>query len=130
MNIVIMMGRLTADPKTGTTQSGIACARFSIAVDRRVPDANGNRQTDFFNCVAWRGTAEFIGKYFAKGMRIAISGELQNHDYTAQDGSSRRGTEIIVASAEFCERKQAPEAPAAQAQQDEYQETDDDDLPF
>ena len=127
MNKVIMIGRLTADPKGGTTQGGITYTRFSIAVDRRGTDSNGNRQTDFFNCVAWRGTADFIGKYFTKGMRIALEGELQNHDYTAQDGSNRRETQIVVSSAEFCERKQAQETAP---KQEEYQEYDDPDLPF
>ena len=130
MNKVIMIGRLTADPKKGTTQNGIAYARFSVAVVRRGTDANGNRITDFFNCVAWRGIADFIGNYFTRGNRIAIEGSLENREYTAQDGSQRRESQINVYNAEFCESRHTGEKQAKNDTQEDYQEDDDPDLPF
>lgn len=104
MNVVSLIGRLTAEPELKHTQSGIAFVRFSVAVDR--PTRQGEeRQTDFINCVAWRTTAEFISRYFSKGNRIGITGSIRTGSYTAQDGSKRYTTEVQVDSAYFCESK-------------------------
>ena len=130
MNKVIMIGRMTKDPELRTTNSGTNVATFSIAVDRRFHDANGNRQADFFDCVAWRQTADFVKQYFSKGKRIALVGSLQNREYTAQDGSKRRVTEIIADEVEFAESKQEAPKPAPTPQG--FTEVDDDEstLPF
>lgn len=133
MNNISIIGRMVADPEIRTVGDGITNARFKVAVDRRAHDKNGNRQTDFLPCVAWRKTAEFVGKYFTKGQRIALEGAVQIDSYTAQDGSQRAFTYINVENVEFCESKGAPaQAPAAPApaKAEEYQETIDDDLPF
>lgn len=105
MNSICLMGRLTADIELKTTQSGVAVASFSVAVDRAYRSKDQERQTDFINCVAWRQTAEFISRYFHKGQRIALNGSLQSRSYTANDGSKRTVYEVVVDNAYFCESK-------------------------
>ena len=125
-----MIGRMTKDPELRTTNSGTNVTTFSIAVDRRFHDANGNRQADFFDCVAWRQTADFVKQYFTKGKRIALVGSLQNREYTAQDGSKRRVTEIIADEVEFAESKQEAPKPAPQQGFTEVDDDENSDLPF
>ena len=105
MNSICLMGRLTGDPELKTTQSGVSVTSFSVAVDRAFRSKDQERQTDFINCVAWRGTAEFITRYFRKGQRIALHGSLQSRSYTANDGSKRTVFEVVVDNAFFCESK-------------------------
>lgn len=105
MNSICLMGRLTGDPELKTTQSGVSVTSFSVAVDRAFRSKDQERQTDFINCVAWRGTAEFITRYFRKGQRIALHGSLQSRNYTANDGSKRTVFEVVVDNAFFCESK-------------------------
>ena len=105
MNSICLMGRLTGDPELKTTQTGVSVTSFSVAVDRAYRSKDQERQTDFINCVAWRGTAEFISRYFRKGQRIALQGSLQSRKYTANDGSSRTVYEVVVDNAFFCETK-------------------------
>ena len=105
MNSICLMGRLTGDPELKTTQSGVSVTSFSVAVDRAFRSKDQERQTDFINCVAWRGTAEFITRYFRKGQRIALHGSLQTRNYTANDGSKRTVYEVVVDNAFFCESK-------------------------
>ncbi len=105
MNSICLMGRLTGDPELKTTQSGVSVTSFSVAVDRAYRSKDQERQTDFINCVAWRGTAEFISRYFRKGQRIALQGSLQSRKYTANDGSQRTVYEVVVDNAFFCESK-------------------------
>lgn len=140
MNKVILIGRLTKDPELTTTQSDVKRAAFTVAVDRRFTDKDGNRRADFISCTAWRQTAEFIGKYFTKGKKIGIVGGLQSRSYDAQDGTKRYVTEVVVDEAEFVEPKGQSEqgaqstavtvyepghAEAAMTESDEYS-----DLPF
>lgn len=105
INKVIQMGRITHTPELKQTTTGIPVLRFSIAVDRNITDADGNRATDFFDCVAWRKTAEFISRYFGKGDMIALSGSLQSRKYQTQDHQNRIAIEIIVDEASFCGNK-------------------------
>ena len=105
LNKVIMMGRLTRDPEQKKTQSGTAGCSFSIACERDFKNANGEKETDFFDCVAWRQTAEFVCRYFAKGRMIVLEGRLQNRDWTDKEGNKRRSTEIIVDVARFGDSK-------------------------
>lgn len=105
MNSVCLMGRLTADPELKTTQNGVSVSSFSIAVDRSYTPKGQERQADFINCVAWRGTAEFITRYFRKGNRIAVQGSLQSRKFTANDGSTRTAYEVVIDNAYFCESK-------------------------
>lgn len=109
MNKCIIIGRMTKDAEIYTTSGGIRLTRFSIAVTRDYADSNGDKQTDFFNCTAWRGLAEAIVKYVRKGDRIAIVGELQNRSYEDKAGVKRTVTEILVQEAEFLGNKQVSE---------------------
>lgn len=106
MNKVILMGNLTRDPEVRQMQtSNIAHCTFTIAVQRRFKSQDGQTKTDFINCVAWRTTAEFIGKYFSKGNKILVTGSLQVRDYENNEGKKVYVTEVIVDDAEFCNSK-------------------------
>ena len=96
-NKVILIGRLTKDLELKVTQSGIPVVSGSIAVNRPYKQ-DKERKADFFNFTAWRGTAEFIARYFHQGSNILIEGALQTRDYTANDGSKRYVTEVVVAT--------------------------------
>lgn len=130
MNVVVFMGRLTADPDIRFSNEGKAVARFSIAVDRRFK-REGEADADFFNCVAFGKTAEFMERYFHKGMRAVVTGELRNNHYE-KDGVKHYSEQIIVNTVEFAESKQSNDTPAP-APQDNFiavSETDLDELPF
>lgn len=105
MNKVIFIGRLTKDPEVKNTSSQVQFCNFTIAVDRRFKDANGQRQADFINCVAWRQTAAFIGSYFRKGSKVAVAGSLQSRSYDDQSGQKRYVTEVVVDEVEFMDSK-------------------------
>ena len=105
MNKVVLIGNLASDPESRTTQSGVAQASFRLAVQRRFSSANGERETDFFQIVAWRKTAELCQKYLAKGRKVAVEGSLQARSYDAKDGSKRYVTEVIADNIEFLENK-------------------------
>ena len=96
MNTWIGVGRATKDCEINTTTNGINVARFTIAVDRKFKDADGNKVADFINIVAWRGLADICFKYIKKGQQVAVKGELQIRSYDAQDGSKRYVTEIVA----------------------------------
>ena len=101
MNKVYLIGNLTRDPESRATQSGIAVCNFSIAVNRRFADANGNRGVDYFNIVAWRQLADLCSRYLAKGRKVAVSGSIQTRTYQARDGSTRMAWDIIADEVEF-----------------------------
>ena len=103
-NLVVLTGRLTADPELKTTQSGISVTSFSIAVDRRYRSGE-DRQTDFINIVAWRQTAEFVTKYFKKGSLIGIEGSIQTRKYQDKDGNNRTVFEVVANNVQFVESK-------------------------
>lgn len=105
LNVVALMGRLTAEPELKHTPNGVAVTSFTIAVDRSYVKSGQDRQTDFINCVAWRNNAEFISKYFRKGQLMAVQGEIQTRTYTDKDGNKRKVTEVIVNTAHFAEPK-------------------------
>ena len=102
LNRVVLCGRLVADPDLKTTNGGVSVANLRIAVERNYKDSEGNKTSDFFNCVAWRGTADFVTKFFHKGELIIIDGKLQNNQYTDKDGNNRTATQINVDSVFFC----------------------------
>ncbi len=111
LNRTCLMGRLTRDPELRNTQTGIPVCSFSIACDRNFKNANGERETDFFDCVAWRQTAEFVSRHFTKGRMAVVEGRLQNRDWTDKEGNKRRTTELIVDNAYFGDsspRRMAP----------------------
>ena len=101
MNIVVLVGRLTADPELKTTAQGTSFCRFSVAVDRDFVRAGEERQADFINIVAWRSNAEFISKYFTKGKLIGIQGSIQTGKYTDRDGNTRNSFDVVVNRASF-----------------------------
>ena len=109
MNKVALIGRLTKDPDVKYTQwsDPKAVARYTLAVDRRQKDANGNRQADFISCVAFGKGGEFAEKYLHKGMKIGVVGRIQTGSYTKQDGTKVYTTDVVVEEQEFCESKAA-----------------------
>jgi single-strand DNA-binding protein len=128
-NGVHIMGRITRDLELRHTQSGTAVCQFCVAVTRSFKDANGEYQSDFIDCVAWRNSAEFITKYFSKGALIALDGELQTRNYTDKDGNKRKATELLVSSAAFTGEKREVAAKPTPTEED-YSAISDDDLPF
>lgn len=116
MNHFVGIGRLTRDPEVRYTQSGKACARFTLAIDRR-KSSDGNQQADFIPCVAWEQTAEVISQYTGKGRKIAVEGRIQTRSYDAKDGTKRYATEVVVQSMEFCDSKGGSTSPAATPEQ-------------
>lgn len=121
MNKVVLMGRLTKDPDVRYTQGSnpTAVARYSLAVDRKVKDANGNRQADFINCVAFGKPGEFAEKYLHKGMKICIAGRIQTGSYTKQDGTKVYTTDVVIEEHNFCEGKAANDVAQNAAPQDQ-----------
>ena len=129
MNRVMLVGRITRDPELRTSPNGVSFTSFSIAVNRPVPNAQGERVADFINCVAWRGTAEFCGKYFSKGKMIAIEGSIQTGSYE-KDGVKRNTFDIVANNVSFCGDK-GESRPASEEKDPLLIDADEDeDLPF
>lgn len=101
LNKVILMGRIAQDLELKQTQSGNAVLSFTVAVERSYAPQGQDRQTDFISCVAWRKTAEFINKYFAKGRMIAVEGNLQTRTYEDKNGTKHYVTEVVVDNVSF-----------------------------
>ena len=101
MNKVFLIGNLTRDPELTETPSGVSTCRFSIAVNRNYTSQDGERQTDFFNCTAWRGQAETIARYTKKGNKVAVTGSIQLRNYEDNQGVKRTAVDIIVQDVEF-----------------------------
>ena len=101
MNKITLIGNLTKDPENRTTQNGVSVCSFNIAVNRRFPNADGERQTDFFRIQAWRGQADSCMKYLAKGRKVAVVGELQPRSYEGKDGSTRISLDVQADEIEF-----------------------------
>lgn len=142
MNRVILVGNLTKDPELTTTSSGISVCQFRIAVQRRFSNQNGERETDFFSVVVWRGQAESCAKYLKKGSKAGVIGSLQTRTYDAQDGTKRYVTEVVADEVEFLTSRSseggdfgggdsydAPR-PAKKKTVAELTPVEDDDLPF
>ena len=109
LNVAIIMGRLTRDPELRRTNSGKPVAGFTVAVDRDYAPEGQEKETDFIDCVAWNGTAEFVEKYFKKGSMIVVSGRLQIRNWTDKDGNKRKTAEILASSVYFGESKKSQE---------------------
>lgn len=143
LNIACIMGRLTADPELKYTQNNISVTRFTLAVNRP-KRANAEEQTDFISVVAWRHTAEFVCKYFAKGQLMAVDGSIRTGSYTDNDGITRRTFDILANNVHFAGAKKdaKPATTAAEpaddapkqytGEQTEFEDIpcSDDDLPF
>lgn len=113
MNKVILTGRFTRDPEVRYTNDGTSIARFSIAVNRRFVKEGSDQKADFLNCVAFEKSAEFIEKYFTKGMKADLSGRIQTGSYTNKDGVKVYTTDIVVEEIEFGESKGSSQAQTA-----------------
>lgn len=113
MNQIVLMGRMTRDPELRHTPNNVPVASFTLAVDRGFTSKeSGERQTDFIDVVAWRSTAEFVSKYFAKGQMTAVTGRLQIRDWTDKDGNKRRNAEVVADNIYFTESKRSREGNA------------------
>ncbi|NBK77373.1 single-stranded DNA-binding protein [bacterium D16-76] len=141
LNEVVLMGRLTRDPEVKKTQSDVSVCSFSIACERDIVSKQTNeRETDYFDVVAWRSTADFIGKYFAKGRMIIVKGRLQKRYYDDKEGNKRNVVEVVADTVYFGESKKSAEssttttsesAPKPAAAVPDFDPNDvDDDLPF
>ena len=142
LNRVILMGRLTKDPELKQTPNNVSVATFSLAVDRDYQSDKDNKQTDFINIVAWRHTAEFVGKYFTKGQLVAVEGSIQTRSYQDKDGNNRTVFEVVADQVYFAEKKQNGEnkSQSESSAKDSFQvgdlgdfeefDSDDGELPF
>ena len=134
LNHITIHGRLTADPELKQTQSGVSVCNFTVAVDRSYKNGE-ERQTDFFTVVCWRGLADMVSKYFAKGKEILVSGEMQSRKWQDNEGNNRIAWEIMAKEVDFCGSKSdngGSSAPTFQTNNSQKFEEigDDDSLPF
>ena len=129
MNVVAVMGRLVRDPELRRTGNGTAVASFTIAVERDYKGENGEKETDFFDVVAWRGTAEFVSKYFSKGRMAAVQGRLQTRTWTDKDENKRKAVEIVAEAVYFGDSKK-DEAQGGMPAEFAVLAEDDEALPF
>jgi single-strand DNA-binding protein len=133
INKLVLGGRLTSDVELKQTPSGVSVCTFTLAVNRKY-QAEGQQQTDFLNCTAWRQTAEFISKYFRKGSSLCVTGSVQTRTWQDQNGQKRYATDIVVDEALFVDSKN--EAQQAEAPKptnyipDAYKVPQDESLPF
>lgn len=137
LNNIILQGRLTSSPEMKATASGSSCATFTLACEQDYKNPNGERDTDFFDVVAWRNTADFVQRYFGKGQMAVVKGRLQTRQWTAQDGSKRKAVQIVAKNVYFCgannasgqDTEQATETPAA-VEESGFTPVEMDELPF
>lgn len=138
MNKITLIGNLTANPELRSTPSGVSVCTFTIAVNRRFANADGDRQTDFFRVNAWRGLADTCARYLEKGKKVAVIGELQARTYIAKDGTTRMSLDVSADEVEFLSPKSADSAtvsggqivPDQEESAENWQEVGSDDLPF
>ena len=141
MNKVFLIGNLTRDPELTETSGGIKICRFAIAVNRNYSSSDGERKTDFFNCVAWRNLAETVARYTRKGIKVAVSGSIELRNYEDSQGVKRTGVDIVAQDVEFLSPRgnqgddgfdPVPQAPASRGgSKPQLQPFDDDtDIPF
>ncbi len=105
MNNVNLIGRITHPLELKQTPSGKSVCNFSVAVERKFKDADGNAIVDYIECVTWESQATFLCKWFDKGVRVGLTGELQTRTYTDKDGNNRKVTEVLVNTVEFADGK-------------------------
>lgn len=114
MNKVELIARMVRTPELQTTASGIDYCNFTVAVNRRFKNAEGNYEADFINCVAWRNQADFICKYFNKGDMVGLVGSIQTRTYDKDDGTKAYVTEVVVEEVHFCGSKTSNSSEATQ----------------
>lgn len=128
MNKVCLLGRLTRDPEVKNTQSGKAVANFTLAVDRRFKNADGQKEADFIPIVVWDKTAESVGKFTSKGSQVSVSGRLQVRSYDAQDGQRRYVTEVVADEVNFLsspQKQEKPFSPSVKIEEEDLSGVDD-----
>lgn len=149
LNKIILSGRLVRDPEMRTTQSGKSIASFTLAVDRDFAPQGQKKETDFINCTAWNGTADFMSRYFSKGSMATVCGSLQIQNYTDRDGNKRSTPNVNVENVYFAGEKRAEKSdsgensrsaakgkgaysskPAAKQTFEEMEDGNDEELPF
>ena len=137
LNHITIMGRFTRDPELRRTGSGVAVASFTLAVDRDIATKGQEKETDFIECVAWRGTGEFVERNFRKGSMAVVSGRLQIRSWNDKDGNKRRTAEVVADNVYFGDSKKTATAepatyaePAAPASDFAMLDDDDAQLPF
>ncbi len=136
MNKFQFMGRLTKDPETRYTQNNTPVSAFTVAVNRRFAEANGERKADFFNVTAFGKLAEFCSKYYKKGQQVLVEGRIQNRTWEDQTGARRYSTDYIIENAYFADSRREPgasmdmEIPTESSDGDFITIDDTDELPF
>lgn len=131
LNKGILMGRLTRDPELRHTQSGTAVCSFTLAIDRDRKDANGEKQTDFIDCVAWGKQAEFVSQWFSKGMMAIVVGRIQSRKWQDQNGNNRTAIEINCEDVSFGETKKNRDSNSGRQNSDFADMPEEDsDVPF
>ena len=134
MNKIVLIGNLTADPDVRSTPGGVTVCSFTIAVNRRFPGPDGQKQTDFFRIQAWRQLGDVCGKYLTKSKKVAVIGELQARLYTAKDGTNRMSLDVSADEVEFLspkdEAKPEPKRTAKPADPNTFDDITSDDIPF
>ena len=132
MNSTNLIGRLTKDPEIRYTQNNTPVANFTLAVNRPFAKDTDEQQADFINCIAWKYTADFVGKYFKKGQQIGLTGRIQTRTWDDQNGQKRYATEVVAEHVYFADSKRDGEQPT-DVTDDVYNDTmvaSGDDLPF
>lgn len=130
MNKIILIGNLTKDPELKTTTNDLSVVKFTLAIPRKFKNAQGEKETDFLNVVAWRTLADNCGKYLKKGSKCSVVGTVQNRSYDAQDGTKRYITEILAEEVEFLSTAPKKEETNTKENEPELTPIDDDSLPF
>lgn len=118
LNHIVIMGRLTREPELRRTASGVAVASFTLAVERDMKSKEGEKETDFIDCVAWRNTAEFVSKYFSKGRMAVVSGRLQIRGWTDKEGNKRRTAEVVADNVYFADSKKEDSGGSSYAEEE------------
>ena len=133
MNNICIIGRLCAQPEIKTTTSGVSVCSVNVAVDRDYK-VNGEKATDFIPCVFWRGTAEFVEKYFSKGDMIAVVGSLESRKYKDKGGNNRTVWEVKADKVSFCGGKKEVSQDNTQDNTQDFEDVSDElsgeDIPF
>ena len=130
-NTIFLIGHLTADPTTRATPNGVTVCSFTIGVTRSRKDANGEKQSDFFRINTWRQTADFCGKYLAKGSKVVVTGELNLNSFKGKDGNLRYSLDVQADHVEnLTEKKAEAKSTSNQPKVDEWQDISSKDLPW
>ena len=127
---ILFIGRLTRDVDLKTTPNGVQVASFTVAVDLKQKNKDGEKVTTFYNCVAWRGLAETCSKFLSKGKKVYIEGELQPRQYAAKDGSTKMSLDVQVESVEFLSPKSESNEEQSGADANGFTDVSSDDIPF